>query len=251
MESSSNTKLTIKLKGISKQYVVYHQKPTFIESILNIERKEKFWALKNITLNVKKGQKLGIIGDNGSGKTTLLKVISGITTPTKGEVRTSGRLVSLIELNAGFHPDLTGEENIFLNGLLLGMNREEVEKKFKSIVAFSGIGQFIYAPFYTYSMGMRLRLGFSICIHSDADVYLFDESIYTGDYKFQKKIGIRLKKLFRERDITLLVASHVEEFIRYYCETCAWIDRGKIIAIGETEGIINKNQKRFNKQIKI
>ena len=247
MESLSNNKLTVQLKGISKQYLVYHQKPTFVESILNIERKEKFWALKNITLNVKKGQKLGIIGDNGSGKTTLLKIISGITSSTKGEVRTSGRLVSLIDLNAGFHPELTGEENIYLNGLLLGMNREEVEKKLKSIISFSGIGPFIDAPFYTYSMGMRLRLGFSICIHSNADVYLFDEGIYTGDYKFQKKIGIRLKKLFKEKDITLLVASHVEEFIRYYCETCAWIDHGRIIDIGNTEDIINKYRKRFDR----
>lgn len=247
MKSSSNNKLAVKLKEISKQYLVYHQKPTFVESILNIERKEKFWALNNITLNIKKGQKLGIIGDNGSGKTTLLKIISGITTPTMGEVHTWGRLVSLIDLNAGFHPELTGEENIFLNGLLLGMDRNEVEKNLKSIISFSGIGPFIDAPFYTYSMGMRLRLGFSICVHSNADIYLFDEGIYTGDHKFQKKIRMRLKKLFKEGDITLLVASHVEEFIRYYCETCAWIDHGRIVDIGETEDIINKYRKRLGR----
>src|SRR5690606_20463507 len=131
--------------------------------------------------------KIGIIGPNGAGKTTLLKIISGITTPTGGSVVVRGRVASLIELTAGFHPELTGEENVFLNGLIIGMTRKEIEKKYKKIATFSGLGKFMSTPLYTYSSGMALRLGFSIAVHSNPDILILDETVAVGDESFRKK----------------------------------------------------------------
>src|SRR3989304_6408892 len=168
--------IAVKLTAVSKKYIVHHEKPTLVENILSRGKNEEFWALKDINLTIQKGEKVGIIGPNGSGKTTLLEIIAGITSSTKGKVATYGKLVSLIELEAGFHPELTGEENIFLNGLLVGMPKEEVRTKFKDIVSFADIGRFIDAPFYTYSEGMKLRLGFSILAHTSPDIVLLDEN---------------------------------------------------------------------------
>src|SRR3990167_10056105 len=154
----------ITLTEVTKSYTIHHEKPTLVEHLIN-GRNESFNALEDINLEIKKGEKIGIIGPNGSGKTTLLKIIAGITSPTMGIVKTSGMIVSLIDLEAGFHPDLTGEQNIVLNGMLLGMTRAEIAKKHQAIVRFAGIGQFIDAPLYTYSSGMMLRLGFAVAVH--------------------------------------------------------------------------------------
>lgn len=243
MKRQQKKESAIKLNSISKQYLVYHQKPTFIENILQKEKQENFWALKNITLDINKGEKIGIVGDNGSGKTTLLKIISGISTPTKGSVQTQGKLVSLIDLNAGFHPELTGLENIFINGLLLGMSKKEIKEKLAQIIAFADIDKFIDAPFYTYSTGMRLRLGFSVCIHTDADIFLFDEGIYAGDLQFQKKIYRKLKELFSQKKVTFLVTTHLVEFLNKYCQKCLWIEKGKVRHFGPLKKTVKKYQK--------
>ncbi|MCJ7792915.1 MAG: ABC transporter ATP-binding protein [Candidatus Marinimicrobia bacterium] len=228
--------VAVKLDNISKKYILHHEKPTLMESFF--KKREEFWALKNINFEVKKGEKLGIIGPNGAGKSTLLKTICGITTPSTGKVKTFGRIASLIELTAGFHPDLTGEENAYINGLLLGMSRSEIKKKFKKIVDFSELHHFIDSPFYTYSGGMMLRLGFSIAIHSNPDILIVDEVLTAGDRAFQEKCQKRIKDFFQEK--TVLFVSHNLPLIKSFCPNSIWLDKGKIKSKGKTKKVIGQ-----------
>ena len=206
--------LAIRLTNISKRYTIHHEKPTLVEKL--VRRDETFWALRDINLTIKKGERVGIIGHNGSGKTTLLKIIAGITTPTTGTVETRGRIVSLIDLEAGFHPDLTGIQNIFLNGMLLGMKKDEIEHKLDAIIRFADIRQFIDVPLYTYSNGMKLRLGFSIAVHANPDILILDEGMSVGDKAFQEKTKKKLDEFFRKK-ITLLMVSHHASVLKNIC----------------------------------
>lgn len=222
----------ISLSNVTKKYQLHHEKPTFSEQILNKQRTEIFTALSDISIEFFKGEKIGIIGTNGSGKTTLLKIIAGITTPTSGKVHTVGRIVSLIDLEAGFHPELTGEENIFLNGLIVGMNKKEIKNKFKDIVNFADIGKFIDAPLYTYSEGMKLRLGFSIAVHADPDILILDEGISVGDENFQKKSSGKISEFFKLGK-TIIVVTHWLEFLEKNCTKILWLEKGKIFKQGK------------------
>lgn len=235
----SNT--AVRLLNISKQYVVRHEKPTLIENILRRKTEEKFWALKDITLTIKRGEKVGIIGPNGSGKTTLLKIIAAITVPTTGVVQTHGKVASLIELAAGFQPDLTGEENIILNGLLIGMSKDEIKTKTKNVINFANIGTFIDAPFYTYSSGMALRLGFSIAIHADPDILVLDENLAVGDQDFKKKSLSKIKEFFSQGKTIILVSQHLD-FIKTNCKRVIWLERGKLKEDGSAGQIIKGYQ---------
>ncbi len=228
--------IAVRLEGVSKKYTLYHEKPTLVESILIRAKKEEFWALKDINLVIKKGERVGIIGPNGSGKTTLLKIMSGITTPTAGKVETHGKIVSLIELGAGFNPELTGEENIYLNGMLIGMSKSEIIRKKDEIIRFSGVGNFIDTPFYMYSQGMKLRLGFSILIHSNPDTILLDESMSVGDQVFQSKARKKFLEFLREGK-TIIVVSHDFSFLRQYTKRILWFDRGEIRKEGDKKVI--------------
>ncbi len=213
--------IAIKLTGVSKQYTIHHEKPTLVERLAR-GRDEEFWALKDVNLTIRKGERVGIIGPNGSGKTTLLKIIAGITTPTTGTVETRGKIVSLIDLEAGFHPDLTGEQNIYLNGMLLGMKREEIEGKLDAIIRFADIGSFIDAPFYAYSAGMKLRLGFAIAAYANPDIFLVDEALVVGDSDFKLKC-LHALKMF---DATLVFASHDLHFVHHLSHHTLIVDKG-------------------------
>lgn len=226
------SKTAVKLHQVSKKYILHHEKPTLVENILRRRSLEEFWALKDIFLNIKKGEKLGIIGPNGSGKTTLLKIIAGITAPTTGEIKIHGKVVSLIELSAGFQPDLTGEENVMLNGLLIGMSKDEINGKMNEIVNFADIGTFIDAPFYTYSSGMALRLGFSIAVHADPDILLLDENLAIGDQNFQVKSQKKMEQFFRENK-TIVLVSHWLDFIKKNCNIIVLLKDGKIVKKGK------------------
>jgi len=232
--------LAIGLTGISKKFTLHHQKPTLVESFF-VRKKEEFWALRNINLKVKKGEKLGIIGPNGAGKSTLLRIITGIICPTTGEVKTQGRIASLIDLRAGFHHDLTGEENIFVNGLLLGMSRKEIKEKFDKIIEFSGIRKFIDSPLHTYSNGMVLRLGFSVAVHCDPDILLVDDVITVGDKNFQKKCAERFKRLYSQGK-TIIVVTHNLNFLKKFTQRIVWLDKGRIKAKGAPKEIIKRYQ---------
>ncbi len=229
--------IAIKLSNISKKYILHHEKPTLVESLL--KKKEEFWALKNINLEIQKGEKIGIIGANGAGKSTLLKIITGITAPTTGQIKTTGKIASLIDLEAGFEPDLTGEENIYINGLLLGMTKKQIKTNLKKIVRFSGIGKFIDSPLHTYSSGMKLRLGFSIAIHSNPDILIIDEVITAGDENFRKKSYKKIQEFFKDKK-TILFVSHNLETIEWLCPRSLWIDKGRIKIVGRSKKVISQ-----------
>jgi len=197
-----------------------------VEKLLNGEV-EEFWALKNINLVINRGERVGIVGLNGCGKTTLLKIISGITSPTKGHVQIYGNVVSLIDLEAGFHTDLSGYANVFINGMLLGMSKSEINQKINSIIEYSGIGKFIDVPLFTYSAGMKLRLGFSVAIFSNPEIIVIDEGLSVGDMEFQKLIR---KKFFElnSNGCTFIYVSHSMESIKMYCKRFVWLEQGEI-----------------------
>lgn len=232
-----NSQIAIILNSISKKYLLHHDKPTLAESIFS--KKEEFWALKKINLEIKKGEKIGIIGPNGAGKSTLLKIISRITVPTTGYIHTSGRIASLIDLHAGFEPELNGYENIFINGLLLGMPKNEIKKNLKKIIAFSGIKKFIDAPLFTYSSGMILRLGFSIAVHANPDVLILDEIIAVGDEDFKKKSYAKIQEFFQAKK-TIIFVSHNLDLLKKLCPKTLWLKKGKVNFFGETKKTIKK-----------
>ena len=236
----------IKLKKVSKKYILHHEKPTLMENIFSKKLKQEKWALRDIDLEIDKGESVGLIGSNGSGKTTLLEIIAGITTPTSGEVFTQGKVVSLIDLEAGFHPELTGEENVFINALLMGMSKEEIRKKLKKIISFAELGDFIDVPFYTYSEGMRLRLGFSVVSQTNPDVVLLDENMAVGDQRFREK---SLKKIeeFVQAGKTLIIVSHFMDLIKEKCGKVFWLENGQIKEEGESEKVVKNYEKMINK----
>lgn len=229
----SESDIAIQLIGVTKTYQVRHEKPTFFEQLVRKNSHETFTALDDINLAIGKGEKVGIIGPNGSGKTTLLKIVAGIATPNSGQVITQGKIVSLIDLAAGFHPDLTGEENIFLNGMVIGMKRAEIEQKFDQIVEFADIGSFIDAPLYTYSDGMRLRLGFSVAVHADPDILILDEGFGVGDEDFRRKSAAKIDEFF-EQQKTILLVTHWLGFLRkHFSQRVLRFDKGQLVQDGD------------------
>jgi len=197
----------------------------------------EFWALEDISFQVQRGEAFGIIGGNGAGKSTILKLLTGIIKPTTGSLSVEGRLSALIEVGAGFHPDLTGRENIYLNGVILGMRREEIKRKFAEIVEFSGLAEFIDTPVKRYSSGMFARLGFSVAAHVEPDVLLVDEVISVGDYVFQKKCLKKMEEVLRS-GATVIFISHNMRAVADLCDRCLLLEKGKVLTIGPTEKVI-------------
>lgn len=230
--------IAIKVESVSKDYIL-HQ-PQIDESGKAVHT---FCALDNVSFEIKKGQKVGLIGPNGSGKSTLLKILAGVTKPTSGRVVINGRVASILDIGAGFHPDLTGKENIFLNGQLLGFSKKEIEKKCDEIVAFSEVGRFIGEPVKNYSNGMYLRLAFSIMIHLDFDVYLLDEVMNVGDVSFQLKVNQYLEDHQKRKNATYIFVSHNQAELASHCEYFYILNKGKIDKQGGvdlTEDYVNK-----------
>jgi lipopolysaccharide transport system ATP-binding protein len=199
---------------------------------------EEFWALKDISFEVKQGEILGIIGSNGAGKSTLLKILSRVTEPDRGQVRIRGRVASLLEVGTGFHPELSGRENIFLNGAILGMTRGEVRKKFDEIVAFAGVDKFIDTPIKRYSSGMYVRLGFAVAAHLEPDILVVDEVLAVGDAEFQKKCLGKMDEVSRREGRTVLLVSHNMGAIGTLCERTIYLGNGRVRAIGMTREIV-------------
>jgi ABC-type polysaccharide/polyol phosphate transport system ATPase subunit len=206
---------------------------------LNTKDKREFWALQDINFEVKQGESLGIIGHNGAGKSTALKILSRIMRPTKGRMIVNGRLSALIEVTAGFHPDLTGMENIFLHGTILGMNKREIQSKLEQIIAFSGIEEFIETPVKRYSSGMYARLGFSVAAHVDPEVLIVDEVLSVGDFVFQQKCMDRIRAVIKS-GTTVLFVSHNLKAVTEICQRAMLLDHGKILALGETDAVARK-----------
>jgi len=200
---------------------------------------DEFWALNDVSLEVRKGETLGIIGPNGAGKSTLLKLVAQVLRPTSGRVRVKGRVAPLLELGAGFDPELTGRENVFLNGTILGFRKTDVAQRFDRIVDFAGIRNFIDLPLRTYSTGMVARLGFAIATDVQPDVLIVDEILSVGDEDFQRKSRARLTELRRRGDAILLV-SHGLDSVKALCHRVAWLDHGRLKAVGPPEDVVEQ-----------
>jgi len=228
----------IAFEKVDKYFFLQHQK-TLKELIQAIFRKqrtlERVHALKNINFSIKKGETVGIIGKNGAGKSTLLKLIAGVSSPTSGNIKVNGRISPLIELGAGFHPELTGKENIFLNGVILGMEEKFLIDKFQAIVDFSEIDmKFIYTPVKYYSSGMYMRLAFSVAIFTKPDLLLVDEILAVGDTAFQIKC-IKKMEEFKRQGVTTIFVSHALETVKNFCSRVIYLKEGKVEFDGEVE----------------
>lgn len=211
----------------------------------------EFWALKDVNFKVEKGEVLGIIGRNGAGKSTLLKILSRITPPTTGEIRLGGRVVSLLEVGTGFHPELTGRENIYLNGAILGMRKQEIEQKFDEIVAFSGIEKFLDTPVKRYSSGMYVRLAFAVAAHLEPEILVIDEVLAVGDADFQKKCLGKMSDVTKNEGRTVLFVSHNMGAIKQLCSRTILLDGGQIVYDGDTETAIKLYVKNNTKNGKV
>jgi ABC-2 type transport system ATP-binding protein/lipopolysaccharide transport system ATP-binding protein len=200
-------------------------------------RYNTFWALKDVSFYVNRGEVFGLIGHNGAGKSTLLKLIARVLRPTKGRVLVKGKVAPLLEFGAGFHPELTGRENVYLNGAMLGFTQDEMDAKFQDIVDFAELWDFIDAPLRTYSSGMWARLGFSVATDVDPDILIIDEILSVGDEAFQRKSMDRITS-FRDKGVSILFVSHNMDAISQMCQRTAWIDQGVLKIVGETEEVI-------------
>ncbi len=257
----------IEIKNISKKYQIDHERGRYValrDVLTNIakhpfaflktkaaqatglEKKEQFWALKNIDFKVNRGEVIGIIGHNGAGKSTLLKILSQITPPTEGEIIIRGTVGSLLEVGTGFHPELTGRENIFLNGAILGMGRREIAAKFDQIVEFAGVEKFIDTPVKRYSSGMYVRLAFSVAAHMEPDILVVDEVLAVGDAEFQKKCLGKMEEVTRSNGRTILFVSHNMAAIRQLCTKCVLLSKGGIKTIGKTDEVVDMYLQQTN-----
>jgi lipopolysaccharide transport system ATP-binding protein len=260
------SKTVITVNDLSKSYLVGHEsvqrerytvlRDVIVREARNFARKaadflhgrqiiqgdevEVFWALKDINFEIKEGEILGIIGSNGAGKSTLLKILSRITEPTRGRVTVTGRVASLLEVGTGFHPELSGRENIFLNGAILGMPKAEIRKKFDEIVAFADVERFLDTPIKRYSSGMYVRLAFAVAAHLDPDILIVDEVLAVGDAEFQKRCLGKMEEVSRHEGRTVLLVSHNMGVIASLCPMAIWLHKGSICAHGEARKITSE-----------
>lgn len=252
-----NLDVAIKVEGLGKKYVIGHNKESYITLRDTVTRgakslakrairrnsksqyKEDFWALENVSFDIKRGDRVGVIGRNGAGKSTLLKILSQITGPTTGKVTLNGRVASLLEVGTGFHPELTGRENIYLNGSILGMSRVEIDSKFDEIVNFAGIEKFIDTPVKRYSSGMYVRLAFAVAAHLEPEILIIDEVLAVGDAQFQKKSLGKMRQAGSDGR-TVIFVSHNMAAIQEICNRCIWLDNGKLVKSGPTKLIIEQ-----------
>lgn len=234
--------IALSVDGVSKTFRVHHERTNSIKSFIAAggrNRYDEFHALSNVSLQVPTGEALGIIGHNGSGKSTLLKCMAQILTPNAGKIHVNKKMAALLELGAGFHPELSGRDNVFLNGAILGMARKEIEDRFDEIVAFSGLAEFIDAPVKTYSSGMYVRLAFAVAINVDPELLLIDEILAVGDVTFQQKCMEKFVEL-RQQSRTLVLVTHDTGSVRHFCDRAVWLDHGEIKADGNPADVIDE-----------
>ncbi len=228
----------ISIDGVSKNFKVYKERNQSLKAAVLSGRRakyEEFWALRDVSLEIPEGKTFGLLGRNGSGKSTLLKCIARILTPNTGSIVANGRMAAMLEVGSGFHPELSGRENVYLNGAILGTTEREIKPKFDEIVDFSGIGGFIDQPVKNY-LGMYVRLGFSVSIHVSPDILLVDEVLAVGDMDFQEKCMSKFAEL-KDEGRTVVVVSHGLEQMRTFCDDAVWLDHGHVKAVGHASDI--------------
>lgn len=235
----------VSFRNVSKRFTLHNAKPqTVLETFISTLKRQRpaaqeLWAVRDLSFDIMPGESLGIIGRNGAGKSTLLKLVARILRPTSGEVTVNGRVSALLELGAGFHPDLTGRENIYLNGSVLGLSKQQIDASYQAIVDFSELGDFIDVPVKHYSSGMYMRLGFSVAIHVEPDVLLIDEILAVGDQAFQTKCVERIFELQRQGK-TIIIVSHHNEVVRSICSHVLWIEHGEMQAAGPMRTVLGE-----------
>ena len=241
----------ISVEHVSKKYKLYEKPIDRLKETVNPFGKKystEFYALQDITFSANKGETIGIIGKNGSGKSTLLKVITGVLTPTSGTVKVNGKISAILELGAGFNPEYTGIENIYLNGTIQGYSKEEMANRIDKIIEFADIGDFIYQPVKTYSSGMFSRLAFAVAINVDPDVLIVDEALAVGDMKFQAKCFNRFNEL-KNNGVTILFVGHDVSSIRSFCDRAIWINEGKLVLEGNIMDVTAEYMEYMNEEI--
>lgn len=232
---------TIEVRDLSKVYYLYDKPSDRIRETFSIRKKKyskEHYALKNINLKINKGESIGIVGTNGSGKSTLLKLVTGVVTPTTGTIKTDGKIAALLELGAGFNPEYTGIENIYLNGTMMGYTEEEMKKRVPDIIEFADIGEFINQPVKSYSSGMFARLAFAVSINVEPDILIVDEALSVGDTRFQVKCIDKMREL-QESGTTILFVTHAIEQIKRFCTRAIWIKNGELIEDGEASQVVD------------
>lgn len=241
----NEARFAVALQEVWKSYRLWGRRSQFatlksalLKRDMTPEPESSVVALKDVSFAVHKGESFGVIGRNGSGKSTLLKLVSGILKPTSGFVTVNGRIAALIELGAGFHPEITGRENIYINGIMLGLSRKEIDQRFASIVDFAGIGEFLDQPVKTYSSGMYVRLGFAVAVHVDPEVLLIDEVLSVGDEEFSAKCIAKIQEM-KYRGVTLLFVTHQLDQVRVLCDRALWLDHGAPRAIGDPVRVVD------------
>jgi homopolymeric O-antigen transport system ATP-binding protein len=244
----SDEDLAIRVEDVSKRFRLAHNRADFLkEAIGRRERTEftEFWALKGVSFEVAKGSMYGIIGHNGSGKSTMLRLLSNIYRPTGGEIYTNGRISALLELGTGFHPQLSGRENIFLNASILGIPSKEIAKRLDDIIAFADIGEFIDSPVRIYSSGMKVRLGFSVAVHVEPEILLLDEVVAVGDERFKRRCFEHVYKL-RQEGVTIVLVTHSLGQVQSLCDRALWLERGEAREEGEAIDIARSYLQQVN-----
>jgi ABC-2 type transport system ATP-binding protein len=234
------TDIAVTVDDVWKSFRLYHERNQYLKAAMLRGRRarfEEFWALKGVSFEVRHGETFGIIGSNGSGKSTMLKCLAGILFPERGTVSSNGRLAALLELGAGFHPELTGVENVYLNGAILGMSRKDIDRRFDDIVSFAGLEQFIDTPVKNYSSGMTVRLGFAIAANVEPEILLIDEVLSVGDESFQRRCMEKIEE-FRKDGRTIIFVSHGLAQVEQLCERAAWIEYGDLKMIGNATEVV-------------
>lgn len=242
--------IIIDVKNISKVYKLYEKQSDRLKESLSLIRKKyhtEFYALSDVSFYVRKGESLGIIGENGAGKSTLLKILTGVTTPSGGTIQINGKISALLELGAGFNPEYTGVENIFLNGTIMGYTKEEMQEKYQSIIDFADIGEFIHQPVKSYSSGMFARLAFAVAINVEPDILIVDEALSVGDMFFQHKCFRKMEEL-KAKGATILFVSHDLASVKEMCTRAIWLEKGKLKMFGENLEVCNEYSNSLLKQ---
>jgi ABC-type polysaccharide/polyol phosphate transport system ATPase subunit len=230
----------VEVRDVGKKFRLYHERNQTLKSAVmrgKISTHEDFWALRNITFDIPQGMTFGLIGSNGSGKSTLLKCLARIYSPTEGKISYFGKMAALLEVGSGFHQELSGRENIYLNGSILGMSKKEIDRKYDQIVDFSGVERFIDQPVKNYSSGMYVRLGFSVAISIEPEILVVDEVLAVGDAEFQDKCLQKFRD-FRAEGRTVIMVSHSMESIRGMCDEVAWINKGELKEVGSVDSTV-------------
>src|ERR1700712_5242991 len=233
--------IAVDVEGVSKRFRLYHERNQSLKAAVMRHGRasyEEFWALRDVSFEIPSGVTFGLIGENGSGKSTLLKCIAKILRPDTGRVVTTGKVAALLELGSGFHPELSGRENVFLNGSILGLRKSEIEAKLEDIIDFAGVRQFIDQPVKNYSSGMDVRLGFSVAINVDPDILLVDEVLAVGDANFQDKCMEKFAD-FRRTGRNVVLVSHAMGSMRSMCDEVAWLEHGELTEVGKASDIVD------------